>query len=125
VRIAGVQLSNGDRIWADGGTLQLQLLGRVTVRYSEQEVAGWVFIAPEQLVGWVGQMEGEILATHPEASQDEECGYLPGADMPPLGSRVDTEAGSGIVSRVDAVERLVVIIADDGTEISTSLSENR
>jgi hypothetical protein len=70
-------------------------------------------------------VEGEILAIQPEASQDVECGYLPGADMPPLGSRVDTEAGSGIVTKVDAVDRLVMIVADDGTEVSISLSENR
>lgn len=108
--IAGVRLDDGRLVWVDAGELELQPLDQVVVEFDGREYQGQVMIAPEALIRPV-QPTGRIAGISPRDSADTDCSDLPGADMPPLGTRVAGE----IVMAVDAVKRTITVEGTDGT----------
>jgi hypothetical protein len=113
VRIAGVRTAEGRAYWVDSGEIRVEPLDAVVVCTPDGEVEGEVFVAPEALVGTSPECEGTVVQVRARRYSEGECGNLPGADMPPLGSTMN----GGTVIGVDSVNRTVIIRDAVGDEV--------
>lgn len=114
MRIAGVHLDDGRRVWADAVECELAPLDRVRVDFASGETHGWIFITPEQLLGDPPPVAATIRAVVPSAPPKALDQDLPGADLPPLGTRTTMRGTTGIVTTIDPVKRTVTVTRDDG-----------
>ena len=125
MRVAGVRLDGGRAVWADARTNELSPLDRVTVHLEAEELSGWVFVAPAQLLQPPASIEGVIVEVLPRPEDDLECRELPGWEMPPLGTRVRTASAEGLVIAIDAAQSRVTLRLDDGVEVEVSPAQLR
>jgi hypothetical protein len=121
VRIAGVRLPDGRAVWLDAGGLPVSPLDRVVAEVEGAEATGEVFVAPDQLLTSLPP-DGSISRVLPPKPDALDCSGLPGASMPPLGTRVSTAEGSGTVIGVDAVHGTVTVQREDGTTVVSEQS---
>jgi hypothetical protein len=116
VRVAGVRLPDGRAIWADAAGWELVPPCRVLLRLPEGEVAGVVFVSPEQLLRPVPEVEGTVVAVQPRP--DDDGGEdLPGSDLPYLGSSLTVGGRAGLVTGLDPVRRTVTLTMEDGDSV--------
>lgn len=109
MRIAGVRLENSRVVWVDAGDLDIDPLDDVVVAVDGGESRGMVIVAPDALLRPT-EAEGWVVHVAPGRPDEDDCGDLPGADMPPLGSQRD----GGMVVSIDAVKRQVMVEMPDG-----------
>jgi hypothetical protein len=115
VNIAGVELDGGRLVWAST-TTPLELLDRIVLHLPEGEIEGTVLVAPGQLLRAPAGASGKVLRVLPRSTLESLCAALPGADMPPLGTRFTSEAVSGLVTALDPVARTLSVTPDDGSQ---------
>ena len=123
MRVAGVRLPDGRVVWADAEAWPMSPLDTAVVRLSEGEVAGSVFVSPEQLIQPPERVDGVVVEIRPREIPEERCGDLPGSDLPYLGSTARAETIKGRVTALDPVKRLVTLTRDDGSEVEVPASE--
>ena len=124
MRIAGIELEDGARVWSDVGELELDPLERVVVETRDGPQTGWVFAAPADIVSATAEPSATVVARVPAVSIEARCDRLPGAEMPPLGTRFRTQSGEGTIVRIDPIEKRVTVRMEDGDELEIALSPN-
>lgn len=107
--VAGVRLAGGRLVWVEAGDWNPQPLDAVTVDADDREYQGQVIVAPQALLRPV-TASGKIVQVTPRPTEETDCSNLPGADMPPLGSKQP----DGVVVAVDAISRTFTVEAPDG-----------
>jgi hypothetical protein len=123
VRIAGVRLIGGSAVWLDAGDLSAAPLDRATVRIDGSIRAGEVFVAPEQVLSPPDRVDGLLVESHAPQAGDEDCDYLPGAELPTLGQAVQWGSIRGTVVALDPVEDRVTIEHSGDTQMVISLGD--
>jgi hypothetical protein len=106
--IAGVQLSNGTRLWVDAGEHRPRPMDRITVLIDGETHEATVFAAPDQLSPTNLDPAGTIVSVMGAKQATEPTG-LPGAAMPPLGSRVRWQGQQAMVTAIDPIAQTVTI----------------
>lgn len=114
MRVAGIRLPDDRVMWLDAGEHELAPLDRVRARAAGEDVAGIVFVAPEQVLQPPVEVAGTITDVAPRPRPDPGCDDLPGADLPPLGTRFEAGGVVGMVVRLDPVGRTVTVRPDEG-----------
>ncbi|MGH2442047.1 MAG: hypothetical protein ACRDFX_02640 [Chloroflexota bacterium] len=111
---AGVLLESGDLIWVDAGEVALEPLDRVSISIDGHAATGRVMVTPGQMLSTPERMCGAIIEV---LNQEElpEVGELPGAGMPPLGTRYSTREYAGRVIAIDPVKGAVTLDLEDGS----------
>jgi hypothetical protein len=113
--VAGVRLAGGRIAWVEAGVIDLRPLDTVMVNLEGRKQQATIIVTPNQLLRPVAA-SGQVVRVE-TGSSSEECGILPGADMPPLGS----EMAGGVVVSVDAVKRTVTVEMPAGNRRTTGL----
>lgn len=117
-----MRLTTGHMVWLDAGAVELALLDAVRGTTTEgEDVAGTVFVEPEQLLQAPGRIDGEITEVIPRNPADPECNDLPGADLPFLGAQWEDASLSGTVVRLDPVNRSITVRSADGSDVEVNL----
>lgn len=122
MRIAGIRLPDGRALWLDAGQHELVPLDRVHGSTAGGEVEGIVFVTPDQLLQPQAQADGTITDVERRHQSDPDCDDLPGADLPPLGTKFEAEGVCGTVVGLDPVAGSVTVRQDDGREVAVPLS---
>lgn len=121
MRAAGVHLADGRLVWIEAGEVTLGPLDRVVVRLAEGEHHGVIVVTPEQCLRPPDTVDGVLAGWEPFGLPIDDCSHLPGAHMPPLGSRLDAGGTRGMVIGLDPVERTVTVTPDDeGPEVTVA-----
>jgi hypothetical protein len=92
-------------------------MDRVRALCDGETLDGTVYVAPEQLLRPPETVIGSVLGVLPQRASDVGCHDLPGADMPPLGSRVRFDTLEGVVTGLDPLNRRMTVRTDQGDEI--------
>lgn len=123
MRIAGVRLLDGRALWVEAGDRHLSLLDRAVVQVERTRVTGYVFATPEQLIGSCPVVDAILLEVAPPETPSDECEFMPGSELPPLGSTVQTAAGEATVTALDPVRQLVTVRTPLGAQTTVDLAE--
>jgi hypothetical protein len=113
MNVAGVALADGRLLWARTG-VPLAVLDRVVLQTPEAEIEGTVIVAPDQLLRSPAELSAEVLRVVPRSQSEPRCDDLPGAALPPLGTRVTANGITGLVTALDPVAGTILVTPDDG-----------
>jgi hypothetical protein len=111
MRVAGIHAA-GRMIWVDAGESVVEPLDRAQIRVGDALLEGEVLVTTEQLAGDPPVAEGVLVRAYARAAGADPCVDIPGAGMPPLGSRI----GGRLVVGIDAVQRTVSAEGADGVQ---------
>lgn len=109
-------------LWLDAGAHDLAPLDAVTCAITEGMCRGTVFVTPECMLQKPARVHGTIVAVAESPHPDRDCLNLPGADLPPLGSFWSAERVSGVVVRIDPVNRKATVRQGDEVEVVVSVA---
>lgn len=123
MNIAGVALPDGRLLWARTG-ITVSVLDDVILRVDEEEIEGTVVVAPDQLLRPPGMAPAEVVQIVEREMRQASCDDLPGADLPPLGSRISVGEVVGRITGLDPVGRTVTVTsADESAPVQVAVSE--
>lgn len=122
MKVIGVWLDVRRMIWADAGELEPALSDRVVVRLPEGELSGRVHVAAAQWLAPPGAVDGIVTTVERQtvARVEED---IPGADMPPLGTRARVGGVEGLVTAIDPVHRLVTVTPETGEPVTALVTD--
>jgi len=121
MKIAGIRLPDGSALWVEAGEMLVAPLDEARVRLTDAEATGTVFVAPEQMISPPQRTDGMMVEVRQREAPEEECGNLPGSDMPYLGSRIRVGALTGTVTAIDAMRRLATVTSLNGGSMEISV----
>lgn len=124
MRIVGVRGGDQQVVWLHAGTLDLAPGDGVTFAVEGAERTGIVLIAPEQLLAQPPVAATGIVTSRRRVEDEEPpCDSLPGAHLPALGSFLETDHGSGLVTAIDPLrDEATVTLADGSTAVVPCVS---
>lgn len=119
-------------IWADAGELEILPLDWVQIRRNGSEEWGHAYACPEDMLRFPGLPDAVVLSVRRSSPPTSDSEDLPGADMPPLGSTLESDGGTGTVIGIDPVTRITTVRTESYEvrevalgPVSTSKSEGR